>query len=643
MSQKKQKEYRQAQRKENVARYNVYRNAGEGCCLWAEENVWVPIYPEGSDIAVWTPIYKLSKEPHPETGRSYWSMWENQKRILCEALRMENGRFVHRLIVFCWMRGEGKSFMANLIQMWKFFCWPKQNIVLCSNSKEQSSFLQYDEIKSMINHSPKLLKIVGKKNLQEKEIRRKDRSGNIVSKIQSISSFSGIVSNITGYAFSEFFECKRQGFFSKVDGSIRNVPNAIGVIDSTVSSKVHVLYQLNQAFKNNKDPLLYFSYRCSKDGNYKDFWHPNNTQAQLNSYRVTMPLGDFARFFQNLWSAGAEKIFSQEEIEAINYIGADQSANCHQRVIDLVRRKFEIIESDKRLIETGVDVWKQDNEIKNVEKHLWPVSDIYRIQTESGLPTIADVSCLEKLSGIYDTDWAISGGLDRADPLKRRTAARSIFTLIAKGLPGSRSNPDIGKIESQKKSKGLSKKNHVKPELEVSTLRYIYFLLYVGDIMDHSLEEFKKSILLGREEFDGIDIICSERYGAWDMVPWGENFDIKFELFHPTYAIQLAMFTYFYNLVNSGRFKAPPSAVPGSKLDDIVKEEMMYFDHDDETKWFGSPEKALKRGVQDDCMFALANAIYGARFLNVDDFRPRQGNFYFGTMIQPTGLKGRWL
>jgi len=119
-----------------MATYKEYRNGGKGLALWAEENVWVEIHPEGSLVSKWVPIGDLPKTKNPFTNRSYWEMWQHQKEILYEALEMKDGEFIHRLIVFCWQRGEGKSFLAVLIQVWKFFVWPSQHIVFCANSKD---------------------------------------------------------------------------------------------------------------------------------------------------------------------------------------------------------------------------------------------------------------------------------------------------------------------------------------------------------------------------------------------------------------------------------------------------------------------------------------------------------------------------
>ena len=190
--------------------YSKYRNGADGMITWCNENVHLPIVPPGSDIPVWTLMGKLPSKKNPETGKSYKGMWLAQQEVLREALQMENGKFKYSLIILSWGRGEGKSLCVVLIQMWKFFCWPKQTITLGANSKDQIKFVHYDIIRDIILNSPKLLDIIQLKNIQEKEIKLKDDDGNVRSTIRAISSFTGIVSNITGYTFSEVFDMKTQ-------------------------------------------------------------------------------------------------------------------------------------------------------------------------------------------------------------------------------------------------------------------------------------------------------------------------------------------------------------------------------------------------------------------------------------------------
>jgi len=221
-----------------------YRNGAEGFFLWAEENARVPIYPEGSVIPDWYSLSDLPDTANPETGRSYKTMWEAQKEEICEALRMENDRFVYRLIVLCWPRGEGKSIIVCLIEIWRFLCWPREKIMLGANSKDQVKFVHYDMIRDIILNSPKILKSIGRKKVKIKDITLRNSKGDIVSIIQCVSSFSGIFSNITSFTFSEMFDMKNTKFYTQIYGSIRNIPNSFGAIDSTVSTKMHVLYRL---------------------------------------------------------------------------------------------------------------------------------------------------------------------------------------------------------------------------------------------------------------------------------------------------------------------------------------------------------------------------------------------------------------
>jgi hypothetical protein len=114
------------------------------------------------------------------------------------------------------------------------------------------------------------------------------------------------------------------------------------------------------------------------------------------------------------------------------------------------------------------------------------------------------------------------------------------------------------------------------------------------------------------------------------MKPWCEDLGIDLELSFPTYAKQNAAFTELYTVVSTGRLKSPVIHVQGSKGGDILREEMLTFDQDTEKKWFGSPEKRLSTGVQDDVVYSVAWNIWGGRHLTVADFRPRTSRPHYG-------------
>lgn len=592
-----------------------YRDGPEGFIKWCEDFVYIPIYPEGSDIAVWTPIRELSSDIHPKSGKSYDYIWQMQKEEIRKCLRMVKGRFVYRLIILSWMRGEGKSLLACLIQLWKFMNWTKQNIVLGANSKEQTKFVHYDVIRDIILNSPGIMELVGERNIQEKEIRLRDAEGNVSSVLRAISSFSGIVSNITGYTFSEMFDMKNPKFFTQLDGSIRNIPNALGVIDSTVSPKTHVLYKMYQSFVTKATKSLFFSYRCSKNAVIEDYWNPNMDQQQLDDYRAKFPLGDFEKYFMNVWSSNAEKVFDEQMLEATNYLGVRGHVSPHSDVMEAINRKYKVKEIVDDLVMRGIPSTfdKELTEINQINKTLYPVESVYKLRDKFGIACSATMENLNTLGDLYDTNWAVLVGLDRADPLKTdRTAARTIVTVTAKGLIGSRSN--------------IMAADNGNPQ-------YIYVLLNVVHVANSLLEGIKVAILEAHEEFDGVDTICGERWGIWDMTLWCEQANIAFEPIHPSYDKQKAAFSELHGAVSTGRFKTPPLAIAGSKEEDIFKEEASIFFHDDEKRWFGSPEKMEKYGTQDDFMFAEAWCIYGGRELKADDFKERDKKSYFGTFV----------
>jgi len=591
---------------------------------WAEEKVNVSITPFGSAYSIWVPIGDLPKDKHPVTGRSYWQMWEAQKEILREALRMENEQFVYRLIVFCWARGEGKSLLVCLIELFRFFNFTRQKIVCGANSKDQSQFVHYDIMRSIVLHSPRLLQEIGRKGVQQKGLYFFDNHGAAQSEIKTISSFSGIVSNINSYTFSEMFQQTKADFFVQLDGSIRNIPNAMGCIDSTVSSKQHQLHRLYQAYIKKKDPSLFFSYLYSKDGNPDDYWNPNMTQAQLDSYRTKFPFGDFERYFLNLWEAAGEKVFTTEIIEAMRYLGVDQMPNTHQTLTEMLKDKNEFYKRRDDFKKVGINV-ATHAKIEEIEKRIWPVESVYTLRTEHQLPKMATVQNIETLSDIYDTNWSIIGALDRADPMKKRTSARTIVVGLAKGLPGSRSNPFIAS--------------------DGETPAYMYLVVHLSHVEDHSLEGIKNQMQALHDEFGGLDMLGGERWGAWDLAPWCEERAIALDLWVATYDRQKAMFSEFFTSAKTGRFKIPPVAVPGHKLDDIFEEEAEMFDHEPpmsgrKTGFFGSKEKNMKDGVQDDVMFTTGGAIYAGRALSVVDFRERKGKIDFGTFFPAAGLLG---
>jgi hypothetical protein len=512
---------------------------------------------------------------------------------------------------------------------------------LAANSKDQVKFVHFDIIKDIILNSPELLTITGRKNIQEKEIRLKNKAGVVMSTIRSISYFSGIVSNITGYTFSEIFDLKNPKFFYQLDGSIRNIPNALGVIDSTVSTKRHILYRLYKIWEKKKDPFLFFSYRYSQKANYKDYWHPAMTKAQLTSYRTKFPTADFNQYFKNTWESGTKRLFSPVIIKATHILGFGNQVGMQNTILSALKVCFKARSSIKKLehgqlpqvIKGGRPINASVPEPLGDRKRLALViaeklngmrktSEVYQLSGPTGMPRMATREELGKLSDLYDSNWALLVGLDRSDPLKVQSGARTILTAIAKGLPGSRSNPEI--------------------MYDLGVKSYIYLLLHLAVIHSARIDDIKLELASVHSEFDGIETVCGERWGLWDLGTWCEDNDVLFLPVQPTRERQKEAFTELYQLYKSGLFKTPPVRVPGSKGKDILVEEALYFDYSPRLGAYGSPEKDEKYGVQDDVMYALGWGVWGGKNITVEDFRSRTPELNFGEFRKATDLMGRY-
>ena len=587
-----------------------YQDGGEGFCKFVEDFVCFKIFPIGDPFPKWVEVRNLPDTPHPETKRSYYEMWLKEKEVLVKALEMDdNGVFLHRVIVLCWMRGEGKSFLACLIQLWKFFCFPDQQIVLGANSKDQSKFVHFDIICEIIRNSPKLLSVIREENIQQKEIRLINSKGTVVSAIKSISSFSGIVSNITGYTFSEIFDMKNPKFFTQLDGSTRNVPNALGVIDSTVSEKTHILYKLYQAYKQVLDPTLFFSYRASSNADARDFWHPYMTQAQLDSYKTKFLPADYDRYFKNTWESGSNNIFSEAMIRCCEFIGFDGKIGMQKTLLKLFRDEQKII--NKPSLRTVPEF--SDIEVR--KKSCMPITKIYSFEDERGLPKMIEANELSRLSDYYDTDFALGIGIDRADPLKDdlTRGARTIVLAILKGLVGSRTNLAIDNKAEQE---------------------YIYFCAGAWHIRGNDLNSIKAVLDEIVLELGSIESVCGERWGLWDLVDWCDDNGVVFNAVNPSYDLQKTAFSELYTLIYEGRYKAPKIPIQGTKSEYLFEEEALKFVHDSGKRFYGSPDKHDNMGVQDDSMFALGWGIYGLRLLGIDDFTKRSFSRFMGAFFE---------
>lgn len=613
-------------------RIPLYRKGGDGFVLWAEENIKVNAFIPGTSVQRPTYLADLSREPEPSTGKSWWSFWCWQKEICREALVLgDDNRLKHNLVIFCTERGEGKSFMAVMILLWKFTVFANQRIFLAANSKEQSGFAHREEMDKIIRISPVILALLGgEKNILSKELAIYDSKGLKISFITTVSTFTGVLSNATGFSFSEFFQAKPDApFFNQIYSSMRNMPNALGVIDSTVSTRDHKLFKLYQQVQEGVkgSESWFFYYKCNPTADVNLYKSPANTQKQLDAFQASTAANpvEFSMFFKNTWESAQAGLFSDIDIEATHYIGADGKIGNHEQVIN----RLEILNKHKKdeqyVADKGLKL-KQRPELQEFDKKSLNSFDKYVPQLNEEEFTIS-AEVLSNLSDLFDTDWTIGVGLDRSDPLAMasRSSAQTVLTCVAKGLPGSRSNPYLY----------LDTGNG-----ELSSPEYLHIQCGLYIAKRSTSDELQQVIGDWHDEFNGVESFASDRYGVSDVVGWlvAEGIVDKPEVVQFSTQKQREVFAMLYNVIHYGRFKKPRIYIPGAKEVDIVVEQLKEFSvsYNGRTVKYGSPQKSRLNGVQDDAVDALAMCIYGMRHLGMDQFKAIKVKDFFGTYISPS-------
>jgi len=438
------------------------------------------------------------------------------------------------------------------------------------------------------------------------------------------------------------FDMKNPKFFAQLDGSIRNIPQALGTIDTTVSDKKHILWKLYKS--RHKVKSMFFSHRESRDLTSSDFWSPKMTQDQLDDYKEKLPPSELNRYFRNVWDDDSSKLITDTMLLSGRYFGSLENTWNPSFVIDVSRKiselerdiaalndviKTEEIDEDDKPNATVIRLNSKRESCKLLYNQLYSVNNIYSIHDSGGYlggQEGCSIDDLDKLSSMLRTDWVILVGLDRNDPASEQAKSNTAISVIAKGLVGSRDPAYKARLKSLDAEKI--------PD-------YVYLLLRLYIFQKNSAALLKDIISNIHHEFDGIDKLTSERWAMFDIHEWCLEQGIESELISATYAKQREIFVMLYTTWNSGYFKYPTVNIPGANGPDILEEEASNFINDPVGKFYGSDSKGNVGGIQDDSMYAIGEGIYGGRMLGVDSMRIRKSLPYFGTMVMPNRSPAR--
>ena len=540
----------------NYSQTTPYPQDGHGFLAWIED---VELMVENKRLRQWV----------------RFRPWDVQRQAVIEALiTKNNGDFKHKIVVFCWPRGEGKTLIVCAITLFFFFNGYSEVITLAGNSRDQSKFTHYDLCKGMIQHTDRLNNIPGL-DIKEKHIALKSGPKEIFSYMQAIPTSVGLLPGTTRAVFTELHNLQDTKFFYDLWTSLRNVPNALVLVDTTVARKGHLVHNLWQTYRKGEDPKIYFNH-------YDDVHHnPEMTQEELNHFKKTLPSSIFSMYFRNRWEDAAGNFFSTNRIKEIEVCGVDGKTGLLPEVPVTVKRLVDL-EGKRAAYDKGkIDLSAVNKEISAIEKRLVLVDHFYQLP--------ATPEDLDKLAKMFGISFILGVGLDRAQRLSNNPG-RTVMTCVARGL--------LSEEES------------------------IYFVLDIFIPEESTLPVLTSKFLEWSAGYGWIDKVVVEQFAGDDFYDWVSDKALAAEFVSPNFNRQRAIFFHLNNVVENGYLKSP--RVPYyaddegrlyrgfTNKDDVFREELgaFIFEGTEKKGWFGSPEKKMKGGIQDDIVYSLGWAIY---------------------------------
>jgi len=551
----------------------TYQEWGTGIRPWVEDNVRV----EDKALNAYVPV----------------KLWPYQVKGLQDALTVgENGLLQYLYVFWCWPRGDSKSFMAQMMMLWRFFNKANQKIILGSSSKENSDFLHLNEMANLIKNSPMLLNLLGRDNVQEKGIYFPSRG----SFIEPVSTFSGLRSGVNIVSFTELHELKKEKFWIDLVTSTRAVPNAQVLVDTTASAEGHILHRMwrNAQKGDAAGKAIYFNYICDQNQS------PLVTPQYLAIQKGSLPKPDYDRYFRNRWGSGGGKMFSKRLVLAGRYLGTKEDGP-DVDAFKYIWSQIDLLEEDiSRKEQKNVDgraIMHSRAELKRLYSLLVTVDEFIHLGSSR-----AEVRKLAKWLG---TDWCnISGGLDRALPFSEN-GDRTVWSVNGRFL--------------------LGYEKDIETDEEVPIFWDILLDLRVVEDSDEAI--IKEGIFWANKEYE-IEHIVMEDYQTADIRGWCENQAISCELIQANYANQVKAFTPLYQQLMKYRLKHPFASLPildgydkhGDEYNgNIYEVEMVAFEQNPHERKFGSPTKASVGGVKDDAVYSRAWAKYASSELIESD------------------------
>jgi len=477
------------------------------------------------------------------------------------------------------------SLCVKLMGLFLFFNRRGESIVFAGSSRDQADTVHFKELKEICQRTPALAEIPGLE-VQEKRIILRAGSKSIECELAPIASKTGLLTGTTSAIFTELHEHTDCKFFEDLWTSLRGIPNAIALVDTTVADKDHVVRKLYEAHREG-DEMIYFDHHQT---NSLVSRNPEITPTILKSYqRILMP-HVFRKYFYNRWEDAGDDTLGTIDIRRVGVVGVRVGAHDYygqSKQLDDTLKELVTLESDRDILSGhNLDMARHNRQIKEIKSKLIMVDDIYSMP--------ASMEDVDRIKHLFKTEMFIFVGIDRAK-MATKSADRTVLSCL-----------------------GVAPVNEA--------FSYCFILdLFIPREDDYMVLQSK--LIEWQERFGWIHKVTAEAYETKDLIKWCDNhgFEADMENNHPTGKKQIEIFVPFYMLVTNGYFKAP--TIPyycddAGRLhegytnhDDIFRLELKActFNADPKRPFFGSKEKNKRAGaVKDDTVFSVVWGLSGA-------------------------------
>ena len=291
-----------------------------------------------------------------------------------------------RLILVSLAKKNGKSTFSALVLNWFLICQEPGEIYICSNSKDQSNFITYKKIVSMIRKNPKLNKTCRIYNDYIENI----KTGTILRCLSSsYRSSAGLNCLLICIDELASFDTDSLRFFFEELQLSPVYKNPLILITSTAGrNEEGILWDLIKESEKGNTPESYFYIKQGEEANPSSFVTKKYLDSQ--EHKPGMRPNLFKRLHKNLWVSEEDSFITDQEFRAcIDY--------------NLVRRP-----ENKIPIWVGLDVGYRDDftaiySVGKIKDRIFSVDHKIYIPLETEELQFDDIKrYLIELSKIYD-------------------------------------------------------------------------------------------------------------------------------------------------------------------------------------------------------------------------------------------------